>query len=827
MASLCEDSLLMAHIRADVEHDAGNGLVYTPPISRLFNPRLAELVGQSGLVLQSEQTDFLDPRDHGFEETYVLNFTRNANKIPIYFLIRNDTALSSNNSVFTPFQDPNSDLGIVYDAGKALFQCLPGSWNLGNVGTIIDPASKKVGPLNRYIYRPFTEQTIIPACVFGFNSNVVGGIRFSDFTGTSLKCAIQYTAVGDTMRWYDAATTQPCRPDFSDLVVIGVGDRRGFFQGNSANTTLNPADPLYGLHYVGKALGDAFQVYALDSRFAGIFTNYSPYDSTGDLRPDSLRNLMISTGDKLNHARAIRIGVSSAYISKLAGELVHTGSFVPGNRGVVSYAQKLAEYTVRFNNIVDTVVRRYTTIIREIHDAHVPGFQSRYSVFGEGQPLLADGNENARKYFEETMLNVTHIGLAVEHFFTYEISLALTKLQTRAETDDEHIMRLARRYTALNSIVDTLCPSGSLTNRRTVNRRMFPKIKICVVKDLNFPARFATDRSRIFQGPTRYSIVMNDPRGNRGVFMGTYTINLYQDLLRISRGEAILPPNWGSVGVVGGRKTRLRRSKKRKTRRQRGGGFKEDLLSSISKIPPTEEKITMPEFTWDVHIDVIEVADLEAITLYNNFVCHLNAQNARVLGLYENGDIIIDTDSELATYYESQIKPVEYTAVPDIKIDFNDIVFPNDNLTVFAQFVNFILDYRKISKSQATVYAANVIRVVIKFVGTLDDNVVIYEMAEEIPAIGRAFPRDEEMGRAETGFMTPIPRAAPSAAAYNPLLSFVQSPPQSQASVATTFSSFQSPDGSSGPRDSSSGNVSDGSKGGRRTRRKTPKVTLF
>jgi len=120
-----------------------------------------------------------------------------------------------------------------------------------------------------------------------------------------------------------------------------------------------------------------------------------------------------------------------------------------------------------------------------------------------------------------------------------------------------------------------------------------------------------------------------------------------------------------------------------------------------------------------------------------------------------------------------------------------------------------------------------VIRVVINFVGRLDDNVVIYEMAEEIPAIGRAFPRDEEMGQAETGIMTPPPRAAPSAAAYNPLLSFVQSPPQSQASVATTFSSFLSPDGSSGPRYPSSGNVSDGSKGGRRTRRKTPKITLF
>jgi hypothetical protein len=805
MAGLCDDVLFKAHLRADMEHDA-HGIIANANVARLFG-RIPTFVGTNmpdGIQADDSQLQSLNtPGQNGFENNIFTYFLRASGKTAIDFIIRNNTAMYPKTSdPFKPFREPNEELGIVFDAGKPLFRFVQGSWNVGNVGTIIDPASKLTRKEeDRYVWKPFTEQVDVSGCVFGFDSNVVGNISFRSFRGTLVQCGITYNG-----QLYDVGTGRRTEARLTD---ININDRTGFLVGNNANTAVQPNDPVYPLYFAGKALGDALQVYVI-SRYAGGLNPDVRFIAPGSWRrPDTIANTMISTNDKLNHARAVRLGVSTTYLYRAQGEPVTSCNFVPGELIRDPKSEKEL-YQMRFDDLKDRVRRRYNTLIRSLQSAYN---ERTARTFGfEGNSFFQDETKHRelRRYFFALRTSVVYVKISVLWYFNTRCDEYLRP---------ENRRQLARNYSYLNSVVEKLSPPGSLTRQNGDFLRLKRIVMVCDGRTVNDLGLFRT-----YMLPDRRNITIENG------FQKAHYIHLQTDLEDIKAGREISrSPVWYLIiKPTGGKKSR-------KTRRSKMYGG--DVHTSDPYPDPQ-----IPTLVLDI-TNLPAAANIRAyaVNLYNMFVCILNIQNA------SEGDPEVTSllEQERAAYREN----IQNFNLPDIPItsqkayDINELIFPNgDRASVFSQFVDFLhIDFNQnLSLPVLSIYVVHLVDELVKQQQSLYDLVVLKDLIREAEEIVLLFPQP------------PQPPATPPRTPPSGLFSQPGSEPRPafNSPDPTLNASFYSP-GDSGSESLSqipsdikppSGNTSDSSggpvvgppqlkrsrsEGGRRTRRKTPKVVLF
>lgn len=399
-------------------------------------------------------------------------------RIPFVIKAGTDAFQKDSTEPFVPFTGiDNANVGIVYDAGTKLFECIKGCQNLLTFGSVLDPAKKPQKPKENPVWLPYPGNIMIPACMFGFDPNKVGNIVIKKFNGRTVQCGFEAVPreVGD-LAWYDggvkANVLEELRRGNPDAISTDkkINDcETGLFRSNDQVATYYGAlgVPLI----VGKALGDALQVASIMPQFwdaSGARIPNPAYPVGPQLTPggksvpNPITHVMLSTGDRLNHARAFMLGVPSAYLRPAPkGETTQACDYIPGEQAVADPTEVYNDFRSRVYDLVSSVYLAYDNLLKSLKSSIAGStgatFNTEYSKF-QGTPFVTTEPQKqaALDYIQKSIRLVQLIQVVVVHY--YLVRAEWYRNNDYSETLLENIRGDFKR---LNSILPNLTPACS------------------------------------------------------------------------------------------------------------------------------------------------------------------------------------------------------------------------------------------------------------------------------------------------------------------------------------------------------------------------------
>ena len=715
----CNEELIAAHLRADIQHDGGTRITNHPKVEKLWRPhnylqvsgiedRVVELFNTQGPQVNREQ--------------------RKQSRIDFIIRAKTDAFRSDTMSPFHPFGDaPNNQIAIIQDAGSHLFKAMHESWNLLVPGSCIDPAGKPIHKDDNPIWvKPERNQMSIPACIFGFDSTVVGTLIWKDFKGLSVVFGFEYDG-GGGMRWYDAgkgdiqggttfsSVTQPKVINKLSGFLLSNGEIEKDFAGENPRIQL----------VIGKALGDAMQ--ALGS-VDGISTRTKWTNPTGGKRKrrttlrkhqrggappnpafpsdgstyghvgsrvpssDMIKYVILNTGDRLEGVRAEEEGAAYVYGGPIErNNPIQTLFFVPGEVGTIDTAQLIDQSKARLTKVFSDMTQSFDLVIANMSKALSSGsFDPQYSYLEGTAYVTPDTYEMATQFMRAAIASVTAVSNAMKQFYTKEFNELQTTINNPDTDESEKLKFINESYKQWNARAGLYAPSTTAILTKSGNIiRTHP----------------------ILQLPKGVRIDTGGTAGKTAekVLEGSFTI-YYADVLQAIRsknGTAVTArtPNWGvppptqsqppveALPMQGGDKEEDYDSPETETLYNEATGPSNRMFNELSQLP--------------------KVYDFTAAL--NAFSCYLNKHNACrfvVDPTYETPtpeEIQVvragghsDTFSTAAYYAfqeEEYLKTVQKPQLPDV---------PFNIVSEFTGPLHLFADYMGVSVNQAAVMFMNV-----------------------------------------------------------------------------------------------------------------------
>ena len=607
------------HMKADIAHDGGAAVLG-------YNSMQLHAVygGMNNKNPARQDWDKLGLDEDTVRDTLLKStlYTDQAGRPSVNFLLRPATDQYTNEEdqpiVFDPFQ--GAEVAVFHDAGLPMFDRIPNGKNALGFGTPIDPAPKPYG-LDGEIVDNFVGPIHIPGCTFGFNPAVIGDIEISDFNGQKVKIGVKMDIPGipGGMQLYDGATGKVVQPGVA-LTYKFINKPSGLFAGNGANgrMTGSPNDIPY---FVGKALCDALQVTAcmpeIWDQNGNPIVGWTP----------SARIRLLNTGDRLEYVRAVLMGVSCIYLApKNKVTNARSGVFTPGSGAIKTDPELKTEYDDKLEAVYTSAVARWQACEDDINRAlqvapppAPPQFNVRYAYF-EGSPYIDMGNPGqvaAATAFMQACQDV--IGVAKTNTLAY---FRGTVVAVKGLADDQISDKIAS-YSQLLSELDSHCPTGRIL-KATNMPRVF---RVTNTEDTEVTIKFFKGFELIKQGKIWESA-----------------------LVRIGYPPA--PPPAGGVRPTRPSAPRLIADAAAAEARD----AKRYAKSIAAREPAREAAVSQRRFG-------NPAATAAYVALFNSFLCRVNAEQARILGVDDRGVVRIKEGSELYTEWHEAAN--EYKTLAD------------------------------------------------------------------------------------------------------------------------------------------------------------------
>jgi hypothetical protein len=503
----CNEEIMGAHLHADIQHDGGSSVTGNPRVQQLWLPhptfpltvsgiedKVVELFNTQGPVVNREQ--------------------RKQSRIDFIIRAKTDAFRSDTMSPFHPFGDaPNSQIAIVQDAGSHLFKAMHGSWNLLVPGSCIDPAGKPIHKEDNPVWvKPEKNDMKIPACVFGFDSKVVGDLIWKDFKGLSVLFGFQYNG-GGGMRWYDCAKgNMEGGTTFSSTVTQAkvINKLSGFLLSNGEIEKEFAKDTPRIQLVIGKALGDAMQALgSVDGvttrtkwpttggsrrKRRGTFrkrqrggvlsnpafpTDGSVYGHVGPRVPsgDEIKYVILNTGDRLEGVRAFEEGAAYVYGDPIErGNPIQTLFFVPGEVGTIDTEQLINQTGTRLSKVFNDMRESFARVIAEmqktLNNPSRPGFfDPQYSVLEGTAYVTPETTELATEFMKSAISSVMAVSSAMNQYYTDEQTRIQSEFDTKPDPTNQ-LEFLNEEYKKWNARAGVYAPSTTslLTKSRNIIR---------------------------------------------------------------------------------------------------------------------------------------------------------------------------------------------------------------------------------------------------------------------------------------------------------------------------------------------------------------------
>lgn len=320
-----ESTLAGAHLFADINHDFPK---YRGPFYNIG--------GDLGYTPSQYSEDAMVKTIKDNAETFEIPNGRARLENTIVFTVPEKTATFQ--SWIPPKLSPigNSKLGIVQDAGEKITNPL-GAQNVLTFGSILDPAGKPIRTTDRPIwFKPTTNEGIVNLSVFGFDPNVIQGIKLKDLTAGTVKASFLLPT-----KEIDAVSMQVGKPTKPKPINQTKIELSGYF------TSIAEASEVSDVKfYIGKTLGDTMLVASCmpvlpslpegapvsnpfhPSSGNGMWEQWVPFEGEW-VQPETL---ILKTGDRLNHIRAFMMNVGSILEQQVGGgRVVKQYEYIPGD----------------------------------------------------------------------------------------------------------------------------------------------------------------------------------------------------------------------------------------------------------------------------------------------------------------------------------------------------------------------------------------------------------------------------------------------------------------------------------------------------------------
>ena len=380
----------------------------------------------------------------------------------------------------------------------------------------IDPANRTSTNMVNFSYEP---DMLIPGCFFGFDERCVRTVLLRQFKGSAttcyVQCGIHYRGPGAANYvWIDMTSMEEGNDPSVVKTPKYINRPTGYLAGNGGNAKLKngPRDIPY---YIGKFLGDALQVC--------ILLPYIPLRANVGAVPAIVPNpaypigkrlntggstsyLFLSTLDRLEHVRAVMLGLATTYVGpKNPVTKIREGKFVPGFEQAKTDDELYADFLARLKGCKKTIVERYTETLKSLNESIRGGvFNPQYSIMG-GVPQLTKPDEVARGLtliqswivlVERAQASVLGpVDATIAQFIRKPVPLDLGPIRTS--------------YILLNSKVASLSPAGKMYTGNVSSTKQ--KLRILTTETEDLVIDFLKSFSAIKAGRDAVIPVWNPP----------------------------------------------------------------------------------------------------------------------------------------------------------------------------------------------------------------------------------------------------------------------------------------------------------------------------
>jgi hypothetical protein len=412
------EQTLQYHLKADMEHDHSE----TRPKKSIFAedqfPELLNLVpnAMGGSLNEDTVRDFfvegVTPLDAQIQDKKERARLRTRFVMPPE---SSDFYSAKFSDLFKPFgQATKKEVGVLQDAGIQIYKMMDAR-NIITYGSILDQAGKPVD--DAYYYKSSVTEVVLKPAEFGFDESIVSKIVVKDFNGQTKTCKCIFTINGK-----ERGTTTPI------LINKRGGDFKSVDEVRQTWTAIKAQKASTGYTdqqlvdayaaFVGKALGDILLVTSIgkDDPNYPVGKKLTPLggSSPGNLQ---IKEVLLNTGDRLNHVRAFIRGVHSMYSSANATTKLRTYEFLPGNIGsLLSKPGPVAQITSPTERVqtiqtaLTTVYERYTDLLKHL-DTVVPATTQRD---GGGSYVPEEKSTQLKAFIDELKITVdalrTYVG---------------------------------------------------------------------------------------------------------------------------------------------------------------------------------------------------------------------------------------------------------------------------------------------------------------------------------------------------------------------------------------------------------------------------------
>jgi len=495
-----------AHLHADIQHDGGPTVTRNPRVQQLWLPHPTFPLTVSGI--EDKVVKLFDTQGPSVNLAQ-----RKQSRIDFIIRAKTDAFRSDTMSPFHPFGDaPNTQIAIIQDAGSHLFKAMHGSWNLLVPGSCIDPAGKPIHKEDNPVWvKPEKNVMKIPACVFGFDSKVVGDLIWKDFKGLSVVFGFEYNG-GGGMRWYDSAKGNiEGGTTFSTVTQPKVINKlSGFLLSNGEIEKEFAKDTPRIQLVIGKALGDAMQALGsvdgvttrtkwattggVRRKRRGTFRKRqrggapsnpafpidgSTYGHVGPRVPsgDEIKYVILNTADRLEGVRAEEEGAAYVYGDPIErGNPIQTLFFVPGEVGTIDTEQLINQTGTRLSKVFSDMRESFARVIAEmqktLNNPSRPGFfDPQYSVLEGTAYVTPETTELATEFMKSAISSVMAISSAMNQYYTDEQTRIQNEFTTKPDPS-EQLKFLNEEYKKWNARAGVYAPSTTslLTKSRNIIR---------------------------------------------------------------------------------------------------------------------------------------------------------------------------------------------------------------------------------------------------------------------------------------------------------------------------------------------------------------------
>ena len=246
--------------------------------------------------------------------------------------------------------------------------------------------------------------------------------------------------------WYDMAAGKFVTRKENVQTVKHINIPSGFLSGNGVNKTLKPDTPNVKLFYIGKLLGDALQVITM---LKTINKKDNPYYQIQEKGEDTQ---LINTHDRLQYARAVVLGIGA--LRTFLKNNVKQAAYTPG----LGKALTPQDYVRLIKESYETIIGNFDKALRSMRDSISNRkiiFKCGYSKIKYFRIQSEPEKKEARKFMLRCIIKTREIKQEILKKFSYAL---LVK-----ETDEPD--KLKRKYQSIYSQIASRSPPGSILNK--------------------------------------------------------------------------------------------------------------------------------------------------------------------------------------------------------------------------------------------------------------------------------------------------------------------------------------------------------------------------